>query len=128
VKKCTVRHVQSVHSDNVTTLTFEITNQTSDQYIALPLEVQVRNGNDWTKFQGFDHFNITHPITTINPKGFVPLTVDVTNLPAGSVVRFKVRPQKLLTGVRGFLRGAELKLDDKRRSHEDFTQSIRQTE
>ena len=105
----TVRHVGSIQSGNVTTMTFEITNHTADPYIFFPSEVQVRNGNRWTKFQGFDITKI-HPTLKIDPKGLASYTVNVTNLPSKSVVRFSIRPQKLLLGVDGFVRRAELKV------------------
>jgi len=62
----TVRHVGSVWSSNIVTLTFEITNHTADPYIFFPFEVQVRNGNGWTKFEGFDITKI-HPHPTLAP-------------------------------------------------------------
>lgn len=106
----TIRHVKSVQSANITTMTFEIKNHTANPYIFFPFEVQVRNGNGWSKFQGFDIGTI-HPIPKIDPKGLASYTVDVTNLPAASVVRFSIRPQKILLGVNGFVRRAELELD-----------------
>ena len=102
----TIRHIGSVHSDNVTTLTFEITNHTADQYIFLPKEVQVRKGNAWVKFRDFDYF-FPRP-QTLAPRAVLSLyRVDVTNMPVGSVVRFNIRPQKALLGINGFTRRAE---------------------
>ena len=71
--------------------------------------MQVRNGNAWTKFQAFDITKI-HPHPTLDSGGVASYTVTVTNLPAGSVVRFSIRPQKVLLGVNGFARRAELEL------------------
>jgi len=90
-------------------MTFEIKNHTADPYIFHPFEVQVRNGNAWAKFQGFDIIKI-HPAPKIDPKGLASYTLNVTNLPAASVVRFKIRPQKTLLGVNGLVRRAELNL------------------
>jgi hypothetical protein len=105
----TVRHVGSVQSGNVTTMTFEITNHTAYPYIFFPFEVQIRNGNGWSKFQGFDITKIhLHP--TVAPRGVASYTVNVTNVPAGCSVRFSIRPQKVLLGVNGFVRRAELEL------------------
>ena len=105
----TVRHVKSVQSEHVTTMTFEIKNHTADPYIFHPFEVQVRNESAWTKFQGFDITKI-HPHPTLDPGGVASYTLNVTNLPAGSVVRFSIRPQKVLLGVSGFVRRAELEV------------------
>lgn len=108
-QQITVRHVGSVQSSNITTMTFEIKNHTTDPYIFFPFEVQVRNGNGWIKFQGFDITKI-HPTPTVKPAGLASYTVSVTNLPAGSVVRLSILPQKILLGVNGFVRRAELNL------------------
>ena len=105
----TVRHVGSVQSGNVTTMTFEIKNHTATPYVFLPFEVQVRNGNAWTKFQGFG-IDTTNPTPPVGPMGLASYTINVTNLPAKSVVRFSIRPQKTLLGFNGFVRRAELKL------------------
>jgi len=109
----TIRHIGSVHhSGEVTTLAFEITNHTADRYIFVPKEVQVRKGNDWVKFRGFERA-MTFP--TLAPRAVVSIyTVDVTNLPVGSAVRFKIRPQKVLLGLDGFIRRAELDLNKQR--------------
>lgn len=110
----TLRHVKSVRSGNVTTVTFEITNHTADLYIFNPFEVQVQNGSVWTNVRGFDDSTtlraILTPIPTIDPKGRATYMFDVTNLPAGSVVRFKIRPAKALMGVSGFLKRVEFNL------------------
>ena len=105
----TVRHVGSVQSSNITAMTFEIKNHTADPYIFFPFEVQIRNGNAWTVFQRFDMSTI-QPIPKVNPNGLASYTVNVTNLPAGSVVRFSIRLQKTLLGVDGLVRRAELNL------------------
>ncbi|MGH7973517.1 MAG: hypothetical protein ACREIC_32780 [Limisphaerales bacterium] len=105
----TVRHVKSVQSADITTMTFEVKNHTDTPYIFFPSEVQVRNGSAWTKFQGFDITTI-HPNPTVGPMALASYTVNVTNLPAKSVVRFSIRPQKILLGVNGFVRRAELNL------------------
>src|SRR5689334_8836187 len=105
----TVRHVKSVQSGEITTISFEIKNYTADPYIFFPFEVRVRNGTNWTKFQGFDISKI-NPHPTLNPGGVASYTVSVTNLPPGSVVRFSIRPQKILLGINGFVRRAELNL------------------
>jgi hypothetical protein len=105
----TVSHVESAESAGITTMTFEIKNHTTDPYIFFPYEVQVRNSNDWTRFQALGSTRI-QPIPTLAPKGVVSYTVNVTNLHAGSVVRFAIRVQKTLMGVQGFARRAELDL------------------
>jgi hypothetical protein len=109
----TVRHVKSVHSSEITTMTFEIKNHTESPYIFLPFEVQVRNGNAWTRFQVFNSGSI-HPIPTVGPTGLASYTVDVTNLPAKSVVRLSIHPQKVLLGVPGLVRRAELNIKKQR--------------
>jgi len=90
-------------------MSFEITNHTADPYIFFPFEVQVRKGNSWTNFEGFDITKI-HPPPTLAPRGAASYTVNVTNLPADSVVRFSIRHQRTLLGVDGFVRRAELNL------------------
>jgi hypothetical protein len=114
-QEITVRHVASFQTDNLTTMTFEITNHTADHYVFFPFEVQIRNGNTWTKFQGWSDISKIHPIPKIDPKGIASYTVNVTNLPDGSVVRFSIRPQKMLMGFDGFLRRAELNLKSRGR-------------
>jgi hypothetical protein len=88
-------------------MTFEIKNHTAVPYIFFPFEVRIRNGNTWSKFQGFTAGTI-HPIPTVDPTGLSSYTVDVTNLPKGSVVRFTLRAQETLMGMKGFVRRAEL--------------------
>jgi hypothetical protein len=90
-------------------MTFEIKNRTGDEYIFFPFEVQIRNGNAWTKFQGFNIGKI-YTVPTIKPGGLSSYTINVTNLPAGCVIRLKIRPQKKLLGVNGFVRRAKLNL------------------
>ncbi len=104
-----IRHLNSVQSGRVTMMTFEITNHTADPYIFSPFQVQLRNGNAWTKFEGFDVTAI-HPHPTLAPWGVASYSIDVTNLLPGSVVRFSIRPQKILMGLNGFVRRAELNL------------------
>lgn len=108
-QEVTVRHVGSIRYGNLTVMTFEITNHTANPYIFHPYEIQVRNGSAWTNFQGFDITKI-HPHPTLAPRGVASYTVNVTNLPAGSVVRFSIQPQKTLMGVEGFARRAALEL------------------
>ncbi len=103
----TVRHVKSVQLDNVTTMTFEITNHTASSYIFYPFEMRIRNGNTWSNFQSFTASTI-HPIPTVDPMAFASYTLNVTNLPGGAVVRFAIRAQQTLMGVNGFVRRAEL--------------------
>lgn len=110
----TLRHVRSLRTDNVTMMSFEVKNHTAEPYIFFPFEVQVRSGDSWTKFQGFDITRI-HPAPKLDPAGLVSYTVGVTNLPAGTVVRLAIRPQKVLLGVNGFVRRAELEVKRKSR-------------
>lgn len=106
-----VRHVKSVVSGDITTMTFEITNHTADPYIFFPFEVQVRKSNDWTRFQACDTGGIG-PIPKLNPNRAACCTICITNLPAGSVVRFAMHVQKTLLGVEGFAKRAELDLKE----------------
>jgi hypothetical protein len=110
----TVRHLKSVRFADITTMTFEIKNRTADPYVFFPFEVQVRNGDAWTKFQGWSDISMIHPIPKLDPKSLASYTLNVTNLPAGSVVRFSIRPQKILLGFNGLVRRAELELDRRR--------------
>lgn len=91
-------------------MTFEIKNHSATPYIFFPFEVQVRNGKVWTKVQDFNIGTI-HPVPKVDPGSLASYTVNVTNLPVGSAVRFSIRPQKILLGVNGFVRRAELKLE-----------------
>jgi len=111
----TIRHVKSVHSGDVTAATFEIRNHAAAPYIFYPFEVQVRNGTVWSKCLGFKVGKV-HPLPTLDPMGLASYTVEVTNLPAGSVVRFKIRAQKILTGLNGLLRRFELNFGSTRSS------------
>lgn len=111
-QEITIRHVKSVQSADITIMTFEIKNHTSNPYIFFPFEVQVRDGNGWRKFQGFD--TRINPFPTLDPGGLASYAVSVTNLPAGSVVRFSVRPQKILLGFNGFIRRAQFNLQRQR--------------
>ena len=106
----TVRHVGSFQSDNRTEMTFEIKNHSAESYIFCPVEVQIRSGGAWSMFQRWSDISTIHPAPKIDPNGVASYTVNVTNLPAGSRVRFSIRPQKILLGVNGFVRRAELNL------------------
>lgn len=108
----TIRHVKSLQSEDITIMTFEIKNHTSNPYIFFPFEVQVRNENRWNKFQGFD--TRISPFPTLDPGGLATYSVSVTNLPAGSVVRFTIHPQKIILGFNGFVKRAELDLQNLR--------------
>ncbi len=108
-QEITVRHVKSVQSSNVTTMTFEIKNHTADAYIFFPNELEIRTGKEWSKFVAFD-IGKFHPSPSVNPMGLASCTIEVTNLPAKSVVRFKIRPQRTLTGLTGLIRRSELNL------------------
>ena len=110
----TLRHIKSLRTENMTSMSFEVKNRTANPYIFFPFQVQIRNGNGWTNFQDFDMTKI-HPSPKIGPKALASYTLYVTNLPAGSHVRFVIRPQKVLLGASGFIRRAELEMDRKRR-------------
>jgi hypothetical protein len=106
-----VRHVKSVQSGNVTTMTFEIKNHTANPYVFVPYEVQVRNGDVWIKFQTVDDYEFLRKrsvIPAIGPTGLVYRTMDVTNLPAKSVVRVSMRSSKQLLGLSGLFMRAKL--------------------
>lgn len=102
----TIQHIKSTQSENVTTMSFEVTNHTADPYILNPIQVQVRNGNAWTKFEDFDSAGPT-PIV---PRGVAFYTVEVTNLPPGSFVRSSLCPPKILSGFNGFFRRAQVRM------------------
>jgi hypothetical protein len=99
-----IRHVKSAQSGDVTTMTFEITNHTSSPYMFLPFGVYVRNGNVWT-MTGFPLIlgNINPANLELAPRGVVSYTVNVTNLPANSGVRFSISTHRMLLGVQGFV-------------------------
>jgi hypothetical protein len=104
----TVRHVKSVQTGDITTISFEVKNHTPSPYAYRRLEVQVRNGNVWTGFQDFD-INRFNAYPALGPRAVASYTVNVTNLPAQSVVRLSLYLQKPLHGVEGFARRAEFK-------------------
>jgi hypothetical protein len=111
-RNITVRHLQSTRTGNVTTMSFEVKNSTPDHYIYFPFELQLRTGKTWTKFQGFDVTKI-HPAPKIDPGAVASYTLEVTNLPPGSLARFAIRPQRILQGLDGFVRRADLELKRK---------------
>ena len=102
----TVRHIKSVQSADVTTMTFEIKNRTAAPFLFSPYAVQVRNGNARTNFQDVDYHQEFGP--PIGPTGLVYCTVSVTHLPAKSVVRFSVTTAKQLLGLSGLFTRVEL--------------------
>jgi hypothetical protein len=110
----TVRHVKSVQSSNVTTMTFEVTNHTADTYVFKPAQILVRDGNSWTMFQDFERLNF-NPLPKLAPRGVALYDVDVTNLPANSVVLFLMTPQKVLVGVDGFILRVKWDVEARRR-------------
>jgi hypothetical protein len=118
----TVRHVKSVQSGDITTMTFEITNHTAHTYIFQPVEVQVRNGDSWTTFQNI--FKSIGPGNTLTPCGVASYAVSVTNLPAKSVVRLGIRSHKMLLGVEGFVKRAKMKQKFRGLSWDPFDTSI----
>lgn len=60
---------------------------------------------DFIRFRRCNNISIIHPL---DPQGVDSRTVDVTDSPAGSVVRFAIEAQKTLLGVEGFAKRAEL--------------------
>jgi hypothetical protein len=113
-QEITLRHVKSIRTEDITEMSFEVKNQTADSYIFYPFEMQIRNRNAWTKFQGFD-IKQFHQSPKLSPNGLASCTVNVTNLPAGALVRFGIRSQKVLVGPRGFIRRAEFDLKQRRK-------------
>jgi hypothetical protein len=103
----TVRHVNSVCSNAITTMTFEVTNHTANPYIFHPFELEIQNTNGWSEFQSFNKPG-PRPNPTLSPWGHAFCTINVTNLPDKSVVRLSVRFQKTLLGAEGFVRRAQL--------------------
>jgi hypothetical protein len=103
----TVRHVVSLQYGDVTYITVEITNHTADMYIFLRFEVQVRNGNAWTKVP----CSISKFIgLVLAPRGVSSCIADVTNLPANCVVRFSIHSEKRLLGLAGLIKRVEFNL------------------
>jgi hypothetical protein len=78
--------------------------------VFLPLEVQIQNRKGWSKYQGFDVHAI-NPLPTLNYIGLASYSVEVTNLSAGTAVRFKISAQKTLTGLNGLMRRIKLDLE-----------------
>jgi hypothetical protein len=109
----TVGQVKSVHSGAVTTMTFEITNNTTDTYVFHPFSIQVRDGQSWTTFQVFQLFR-TPSSSDIDPGGVAFYSVDATNLPVGATVRICVKSRKLLSGVERFIKLSQLELSKPR--------------
>lgn len=101
-----VRHVQSVRSGNVTTLTFEITNHSTAAYVFSPFKVQDRTGTVWS--MDLNNVTLRQP-QHLNPMGHASYKVEVTNLAAGSTLRFKINVLKELKGLNTFIKRAELK-------------------
>jgi hypothetical protein len=109
-----VRHVWSFRSGNVTTLKFEITNHSTARYVCSPFELQGRNGKVWIRFMGLTP--LTSRSLHLDPMGSAFYRVEVTNLAAGSTLRFKINAQPELKGLNGFIRRAELKVGRKVRN------------
>jgi hypothetical protein len=103
-----LRHVNSVQFGNVVTATFEVTNLTGGSYIFLPGEVEVRDGSVWIRCFEFENYRPRH--TTVGAYAAISYTCQMTNLPTGSALRVKIRAQKVLTGLNGFIRRFELNL------------------
>ena len=109
----TIRHVKSVQSEDITIMTFEIKNHTSNSYIFALFELEVRKGNGWNRFPGLNtRFS---PVPNLDPGGLATYSVSVTNLPAGSLVRFSIHPMKIILGFSGFVRRAQFNFQRLRR-------------
>ena len=98
----TVRHIKSVRSGDWVVATFEITNQTDQNYLLIPVWVKARNGLAWPLT---DHFSI--PI--LGPYRSVTATFNMTNLPAGSPVRLRLDAIKELAGLERFFMRFDLR-------------------
>jgi hypothetical protein len=98
----TVRHVNSVCSNGITTMTFEITNHTAEPCIFQPFELQIQNTNGWSQFQDFDKPGI-RPHPPLDAFGVAIFTIKIVNLPGKSAVRFSARVEKSLLGIEGFV-------------------------
>lgn len=104
----TLRHISSVQSGNEVTATFEVKNHTGVSYIFLPFEVEVRDGSVWRRCFEFQNYRPRH--ATVGAYAVISYTCQMTNLPAGPSLRFKILAQKTLTGLNGFIRRFELNL------------------
>jgi hypothetical protein len=106
----TVRHIASVQSSNVTTMTFEITNHTANTYILERFDVELRLGTSWTDV------SISNFVSWIfmMPRGVQSYTfkltdVKLTDLSAEPVVRAGVFAASNLTGLRGLIKRLNLR-------------------
>lgn len=104
----TMRHLQTVQSNDVFLLTFEITNHTSDDYIFLPFEVAAQCAGVWQRCFQFRNDRVRRPERSLLPQASLTYSCNATNLSPGCALRFKIRAQKTLTGVEGFVRRIRL--------------------
>jgi hypothetical protein len=108
-----VRHVKSVQSSNVITMTFEVTNHSTDTYMFDQFDVAVRNDNAWARifyFPGMGRVNLL-------PRGSNSYELSVLNLPTNSVVRYSFASNKVLLGVEGFLIRVKINLQQLGHGH-----------
>lgn len=92
----TVRHVKSVQSGRVASVTFGVTNHTTKAYMIYPFSIQALNGSTWTNCFSFDTNRIPD---VVGPHGFLSSIVEATNLPTASALRLKLLAQKELGGL-----------------------------
>lgn len=109
----TVRHIQSVRTGDTLFVTVQVSNRTGNDFVFYPFTLEVREGTVWKKYYEFRDYPY-HPIPGLTRHSFTNYICEVTNTPAGSVLRLTLHAQEVLTGPKGFLRRAELRLKDKR--------------
>ena len=104
-----IRQIKSVQSGGWVTATFEITNQTASTYVFFPVQVEVRSGAAWKKCFEFDNAYALPP--SVGAHGCKTYdAVGMGLLPKGFSLRFRLRAQKILTGLNGFIRRFKLNL------------------
>lgn len=102
----TVRHIQSVRSGDGVEMTFGITNHTTSSYRVSPVSVEVRNGLVWKECFAFN----SHLGPFLSPHRSETFALSMSDLPTGSPLRFRLRAQKILTSLNGFIRRLKLNL------------------
>lgn len=104
-----IRQIKSVQYGCWVTATFEITNKTGSTYVFFPGQVEVLSGAAWKKCFEFDNAYALPP--SVGAHGCKTYD-DVGRglLPKGSPLRFRLRAQKILTGLNGFIRRFKLNL------------------
>lgn len=99
----TVRHSQTVRSNDGFLLTFQIANHTPNFYFVEPSEVEANDGGGWKRC--FEFSNDTPPLqsSALTPHAWVTYIWKAKNLPPGCPLRVKIRFHKGTTGLEGFI-------------------------